>query len=256
MNAFNNFCRIQAAMAGKEMSTGHVLLDRAFKIPLKSSLLVRYEPQAGATAILLDLAATLTKAGKMVIFFDLKETVYTHRITDIDTDLFLTPKVVSYIDIMDIVSSVKEVGIEDPVFIFDDLRMLDLDKSKRLILNLPTDIRSLISGATVISSQRKGGTHPVWTYVIELKNVGNEYAENEKGSSELKGHILEVKGVHGVSKVFIEYKTGRISRAYEHVVLEMEQGKSANSIFELDGIRVQGSKKFIHEYNRKLKNGI
>ena len=251
--AFLKFTKQEAARTS-ELSTGHVLLDRAFKIPLQSFLLIRSEPYAGATAILLELAEALTKAGKAVIYADVGNSVYTHRLNGIDKDLFYIIKPTAVDEIIDIAHRIKD-KMPDPVFLFDSIAFLDLDwQLKKYIPDLAKRIRQILPEATVVCTQRRGKTDPIWTYVVDIDNIQNIYTPGPDGDNIWSGHVASLKGPHGSSKAYIDYGTGRVSKGYEFVYLEMEKGKAPNSTFEFDGLKVQGSNKFVHEYNKRLKD--
>ncbi len=240
----------------KVISTGHKLLDRAFGIPLESFMLIKGEPYAGATALAFEIGASLSKSGKTVIYCDVFNYAIEHRLHGINPNNFFIfrPFSLSPDEFLEVANTICNT-INDPVFILDNLGLLERDWGTLKLSDLAKRIRSYHKEATIIATQRNGKVDSLWSYVVTVEHIENVY-NTEDGESIWKGHTAKVRGLNGLSKIYIEYETGRISKAFEHAKLEVENGKAKTANFELDGIKQQGHWQFIHEYNRRLKNGI
>jgi hypothetical protein len=250
----NRFLKIEISKS-KEVSTGSVLLDRAFGIPLRSFMLIQGEAYSGSTALILDLCAQLSKE-HIVVYFDVFNKPNDYRLHDINLENFIICPSPSFEfeQFMEIVNTICS-QVSDPVFVLDNLAYLERDPEHDLRLsNVARRIRSSWPQATIIATQRKGFVDPLWAYIISIESEKNIYDDSE-GESVWQGHIAKIKGPRGETKVFIEYQTGRLSKAFEHAKLEIENGKSEVSKFSLDGVEKQGVWKFIFEHNRNLKCG-
>lgn len=253
MNAFTSFLKGEIAKQ-KEVSTGHVLLDRAFKIPLGSNLLIRSEPYAGATAIALELATTLTNSDKTVIYCDVLNSLFPHRLRgcNLNNLYIFRPHTLMAEEFLEILHS---LNLTDPVIILDNLKFIESDWKNWDLVDVINRLRKICPKATIIGVQRKGSTNSIWSEVVDIKHEKNIYSDSD-GTSCWMGHVVSLRGPHGLSKAYIEYVTGRVSKAFEHASLEIENGKARTSVFKLDSVECQGVWQFIHEHNRRLRDEI
>lgn len=238
--------------ASKSQSIGSELLDRAFKIPLKSFTLIRAEPYSGATALVLEIAAHFSNQGHYVIVADVGGSLYPNRLWGINKDYLAAFRPTNARDILKVVQGLKNEGV-DAILILDMARYItdgwSLDKKlEHFVLGL----RELHPGITIICTQRKGYIGRIWSCVIDIKIL--KYLYDDTGTETAIGHLLRVEGPEGYTTVLVEYYTGRLSPAYEYAALEVEKGVSKNSIFKYKDVEVQGFWKFVFEYSKRLKD--
>lgn len=247
MKAFDRFKKI--AIAEQNSKSIDSLLDQSFKIPLGSFLLLRGESGSGTTAVAIEIAKKLQKE-KLIVFVDIfnsllnfKEDIVVMKSIDLHPS-----------DIISIVTELTEVS-KDLVLMFDNIYLLDKlwNKSSWTFNELIRRIKNINPEITIIGTQRKGPYGNLWTTVVDVVHTKNIYQQTTSGLNPLMGHLSTVKGPLGTALVYINSSSGQISRAYEFVQKELTLGKSANSVFELDGVREQGIWNFIHTYDREKK---
>lgn len=258
-NFYKQFLKAEIARQN-EISTGMVLLDRAYKLPLHSFLLFRGTSGAGTTALLLETISQLTSLDRVVIYLDTYGSALSHRLKGINKDrlVIFRPWGMSPREIFQGLKILAS-AISDPIFIFDNLYFYEKDwKDKDWNFSeFVRTIREEIPGATIIASQRKDPTTSLWSVIVDIDKVQNQYEESEDGTHSMMAHFAKISGPKGTSVVFIEHFTGRVSKAFEHVRLEIENGtKVPTSMFEFEDIKVQGAWKLVYEIGRKHLNEL
>lgn len=257
-SAFYKFLKAETAKL-KEQSTGMELLDEAFKIPMESCMLITGAAAVGTTSLAIQLATQLTQQKKLVIYFDVFNSMLQHRINEVDDDYFLIFKpwdtqpgeLLKYMEI------VKEVE-EEVVLIFDNIHFLEsLWTGNWTFSEFARSIRVANPKATIIATQRKEKYSDFWPVVVTIKHENNIYCEMEDGTNQLAGHTAKIFGPSGHSKIYVDHFIGKISRAYEHVVTKIRSGeKNKTSTFEMDGVSARGAWKFVHEVGKKKRHEL
>lgn len=237
----NRFIKRQIAKQNA-VSTGFILLDRAFKIPLRTFTLIRGESQAGASAVCLEAARALTELGIPVVYFNPDQSAFSHRLRGIDMDLFLLVQAPEIEPILDIANQFSSERVE-AVYILDRVDMVPDRLSKGTPEAIAEMLRRVDNRATVIVADRnRRWTSNLWSFVVEIGIKKIHYSHRVR-----IGHEALVKGPYGDTTVYISHTSGRISPAYEKAVLEVEAGKNKTTLFEYRNIRAKGFWNFIEQ---------
>ena len=250
------FIRRQQAKACL-ISTGDILLDRAFKIPEGKTLLLRGEKYSGCTGILLQLVQELLK--DHIVFYVDPHNVWLgsqkHRWGDLENleNLFVLPAPSGVELILEVVNATKE--ITGKVWVLDGLNVMrqgDPDGKwsfKNNLHDIVDRIKRLDPKATIIYAENSDSYAAPgnWSVKADVTMGKIDYRDGIP-----IGHTITIQGPLGKSTSYIEYKRGRLSQAYQHAILEVEKGCSTNSVFELDGLRVKGFHEFIRQHNDTL----
>lgn len=259
MDAFQRFLKAELAKQ-KEVSTGSVLLDRAFMVPIGSTLLIKGSASVGTTAVGLYLGAQLSKLqDKIVIYFDIFNSgSMSHRL-----QIFNSAEVLIFkpwqLDPNDILEALEEISkiFPDAVLIFDNIFFYEKLWKHWTFTQFIRSIKLLNNNFTIIATQRKQPCSDIWSSVVSLEQAQNIYTTDDEGDSMLAGHLVKVHGPIGSSVIYIDHLTGRVSEAFEHVRLGIEsKEKTANSVFSFDGIRAQGAWNLVHQSGKKIRNEL
>jgi hypothetical protein len=253
--AFYKFLKAESAKKN-EVSTGMELLDEAFKIPIGSALLINGQAAVGTTSLAIQLATKLTNEGKLVIYFDVFNSMLQHRINEINDDYFLIfkPWDIQPDQLLNYLDMIKEY-YSDPVYIFDNIHFLEsLWTNQWTFAEFARKIRISNPDATIIATQRKKSYSDFWPAVVTMTHLDNIYCEMEDGTNQLAGHTAKILGPIGSTKVYVDHFIGKISKAYEVVITGIKSGeKTKTSNFEMDGITARGAWNFVHEVGNKKR---
>lgn len=235
----------------RSLTTGSVLLDRAFQIPLNSSLLLLGEASSGTTAVGLELAKSfLTNTSGSVIYFDIYQSIYTHRIMDLIQfeSRFMRTCPQTILEATTLIQSVSKLN-KPFMVVIDGLALLDELKEKVHKLRGLSEYLVRVPNCTAINLHKRGAAGSFWGSYVNLSFEERRYIDGE-----LVGHTVKVKGPLGTASHYIEYKTGRLSRAYEYAQLQIENGASPSSEFNLDGVKVKGLWKFVDGFTEQTSS--
>jgi hypothetical protein len=215
-------------------------LELPIKIPKKAFTLLMGEPYSGLTSVAVDIAIELANKKQLVLFLDLGRSITDNRIWDLkEPEFFQRVDVTSDLQIMQVV---REFASLEPIIIIDGT----LSKDFTTTLDFLVKRIKTISNSTIICTQRKGNTNwNFWTNIIKIEKLNNIYRENS-GDSVLIGHFINL----GEEKLLIEHTHGRISKGYIEAQKQLTEGRTTNSIFEKDNIKVKGYWNFIEEYDK------
>lgn len=230
-----------------QVSTGMQLLDRAFQIPLRATTLLKGEAYSGCTAVALEIAAALTKAGVPVIYVDTGEALFPYRLHGIDPSLMAIVKPLGIENLLDVVRHFHD--LKGKAWIVDNIDALTQWKNDLLPMSgdLGKMFRRGDPSATVIGTQSKRTVDSGWDQVVQVRLKRREYRDRNP-----IGHTAEIKGPIGESQIYIEYGTGRISKAYEHAILQYEAGTPVSGIFTDGEVTARGIRNFVREANSRL----
>jgi hypothetical protein len=249
--SFHNFLKEQIADLNS-VSTGSLLLDRVYKIPLHSFSLIRTEPYAGGTAVLLQLVQELTNAEHTVVYADVGDSLLAHRLHGVNLENLKVIKPTEGLEILEVVHSLV-LRDYSAVYILDNFSFIQDNYSlKTDISSLALQIKQLDPKATIIASQRKGVVNSIWSSVLDLSHVKNIY--DNSGENQMIGHMAKATTSKGSVEFYIEHTSGRVSKGYELATLEVEKGTQKSGIFDLDGVRAKGFYRFIEEYDNGIRS--
>jgi hypothetical protein len=249
-SGYIKFIKAQGS-ALRQISTGSVLLDRAFQIPLHSFMLLRGKPSTGTTSIALELCKQLTQ-NKLVVFHDMGDSLFPHRLHGINIKHLVTTKLTNIPHLLEFASDFSKENT-DSVYILD-CSYLIREKSWDLKHELPSlsaRLRKMDPLITVIATQKHGMASTVWSQVVDVSLNQNIYWKGE-----LRGHLANVEGPIGKETIYIEYHTGRPSLAYELAILQKENGTNPSSYFTDGTQRIQGFWNFVHTLDGQLNNHV
>lgn len=227
------------------ISTGSELLDRAVFINIGSSTLLRSKDVAvGCTAICLDLTEELTKQGKHVCYFDFKDSIMPHRLKGVNQNFLYICQPTNKDDIISVFQGYLDRNIS-PVYILDGFQ--DLEKTDDFFIEEIIEYFLMKCNLTLIGTQNKGMANKLWKFLVDL-TIEEKFYDNTGTQTEV-GHTVQVCGPNGFTTVYIERKTGRMSRGYEYAILS-ELPK--NSVFTYKNISAKGFNNFVNLWNESL----
>lgn len=238
-----------------EVSTGSVLMDRAFKVPMRSCLLLNGTSGVGTTSVALSLSLQLSLT-RPVIYFDIFQSLNHIRVKNIENLIVAFPWGFEPISLIE---TIEEFGDEEIVLVFDHFEFLEKLWSKIgwSFEEVLRRLRFINPKITIIGTQRHKSISQFWNNIVTIRHDQNIYQENDYGENDLMGHMVSIIGDEGTTRVYIDHQTGTVSKAFEQVKLSIESDeKTRNSIFEKGLIRVQGSWNFIHEVGKQERNEI
>lgn len=253
-SAFKRFLKGEAARSG-ETSTGMNLLDRAFKIPKQSFLLLKGQSSAGTTAVALQLASQLGQTGKQVFYFDMFESLVPHKLYELDYLCVVKPWDKTPSEIYDIIEKITE-EFPDAYLIFENIHLLNSQWRDWTFTEFMIKVMEQFPELTIIGTQRNNYSLRDWSVVVDISKLTNIYIDFEDGENHLLGHLAKIVGPYGESTIFIDYSIGRISQAYELAIQEIESGlKTKTSLFEYEDIKEKGYWNFVYKMGLKKRNG-
>jgi hypothetical protein len=255
--AFYRFLKTESAKQN-EVSTGMVLLDQTFKIPLKSALLIEGSATVGTTAIALQLASHLSQQGKLIVYFDTYNSGTLHRLSELDKDRLVIFKAAD-IAPPQLLDSIELLFQAEPeaVLIFENIHLLEKLWIGWTFAEFIRRLRIINPEVTIIATQHKFKEAMSWPVVVKLDHLQNIYAETEDGDTELAGHLAKLSGPEGSNTIYIDHYTGMVSSAYEYATLQIREGlKTKTSTFEYDGLSVRGAWKLVHEAGKKKRDEL
>lgn len=254
----DDFTRTQQGIE-RGVSTGSTLLDRAFKIPLGGSLLIKGEHHAGASALAFELTKKLRDMEIPVLFIDVADSWQDHRTDDIDRTSLGYVRPFSIDDIMETAMGFQE--LPRVAFVLDGPNLLAARKDTRWsslkdLHHVAKVIRKLYSRSecTIVYTQHeKTQSQGMWNSIVDISAHTHEY-EMGVGTS----HLLKIDGPFGSTNVMVEYKRGRLSKAFEEATLQVEDGTDRGGTF-IDpdtGEKTRGFHQYVRTKNSALKGAL
>lgn len=238
----------------KGYKVGIQSLDTILTVPSPGAVLIRAEPYSGATAIALEIAQAASERGIPVVIIDVKDSIVGTRLTGIDKNNLAIAKPSGVEEILNIVDHFNTESRTSPLYILDSVSLIR-DKWN-LTKNLPLlveRIKKMDPKCTVVCTAMGKGVleSSVWSIVINISFAKRRYKDGN-----LLGHILKLtrEGSEETTNTYIEYKRGRVSRAYEYVMEQLKRGSLRTSEFTLHGISGKGMWNFIDAYTERVEN--
>lgn len=227
----------------EEISTGSELLDRGFLIPKGGTLLLRSEPYAGSTAVLIELAETLLSENCVVAYVDVADSIFSHRIKSaFKSPELLIVKPTSVEEILDVAAALKNL---DSCLCLDSTFMIhDKWNLSKGIHRLAGRIKRVNSRATVLASQRGGQSEDFWNSVVDIS-----FGEKRYKNRILIGHTVKVTGPRGETEHYIHYTNGRLKPAYEEAIKQVESGTPRHGWFKSQDKKIQGFWNFVDHHS-------
>lgn len=225
-------------------------LKKCFKSPNRGSILIQAEPYSGATAILLELTESYTSQGKLVIYIDVKDSLIKNRLAGVDLSKLTVVKPNSIEEILDLV---EEFRGHKPVYILDSIGYIrDKWNLSESPFRLAERIRKIDPNSLVVCTKTLRKANVLqdynWSIHLTVRSIKRRYENRIR-----VGHLISIAGPSGTSRAYIDYNSGRLSKAYEHASEEVNSGvKTKHSEFELDGISAKGMWNFIGCYEREI----
>lgn len=213
---------------------GSELIDRVLLLKKGESLLIKTEPYSGSSAICFEYASYHTNiANSYCLYVDCNDSFLPSRTSDFNLDNLIHLRPNSSLQVID---TIKELSVLDQNFlvILDNPFLL---KDGPTISNFLISIRKILPDCTIIATERILRPHSnVWNKVCTLSFKQKHYVERN-----LIGHTISLK--IGLEEIvhYLSYKHGRLSKVYEHMILDIESNnKTKSDIFEFDGYIIKG----------------
>jgi len=217
-----------------QIKSGSVLIDRVLSLKKGESLLIKTEPYSGGSAVCFEYASYFTKNfDGYCLYIDCNDSFLPSRTSDIDLEKLIHIRPNSSQQVIDVI---KEFAVLDKEFliILDNPFLL---KDGPTISNFLVTIRKILPHCTIIATERILKKHTdVWNKVCTLGFKQRHYVERD-----LIGHTISLK--IGLEEIvhYLSYKYGRLSKVYEHMILDIEENnKTKGDVFEFDGYVVRG----------------
>lgn len=218
------------------------ILNRAFKIPCGGSIRVFGPAQSGMTAIALHLAKIFQEHGGEVVYLDFSQSLFPHRVRDLDLTKFAVPKVISRAEILDVA---QQVGESPTMIIVDTVRNIREDwQTSNPALYLRQELRSRCPNSTLVFCELSGKDNWIgegWDVVLSLTDHVDKYQYHERW-----GHLVNINGPEGTTQVFISHISGRIHQPYIQARLEVEGGKTLSADFGEEPNTVRGFWRYVY----------
>lgn len=209
--------------------------------------LVQGPNNVGGTATALEFLYEFNRRGLNAYVFDIGDSIFAHRIADLDTSKIL---VIRPQGPEELASALSALAKEDqqPLMIFDSLHLFREDEVWRIQYNQDNFLgrcQRMFRHPTIVMTERTRmpGNRGRWKNLLTL-----EYGEGwTVGPQEKVGHTVTVRGPLGSIRGYVDYNAGRFSKRYFEAAELVRQGKSPSTVFEFQGKEVKGMRNFVLE---------